>query len=265
MKLVAAARLKKAQDVVTLARPYSTSLIEVMQAAASGAGSIQHPLLRAVSGAPVKIGVLLVSGDRGLCGSYNSTIIRKANDLVKDYSPDRVRFVCAGKRGAAFFRRKGYTITAEFPIPPVGAPVSESQKIALAARSLFESGEVDILYMVFTRFITAMSQSPETVQLFPIEPPARSVEEVAGVEVEFEPSAESVLEMLLPRYSETLVYQATLESNASFFGSQMTSMSSATDNADKMISSLTLSLNRARQAAITTELNEIVGGASALD
>jgi F-type H+-transporting ATPase subunit gamma len=263
MKLVAAARLKKAQDVVSLARPYASALKEVMQATAAGAGSLSHPLLRPVPSAPAKIGVLLVSGDRGLCGSYNSNSIRKVNEIIHSYSPDQVRFVCAGKRGAAFFRRRGYSIDAEFPIPAVGAPLSDSLKIVNAARELFESGGVDVVYLVFTRFVTAMTQHTDALQLFPIEP-AKDEENIeVHSQAEFEPSSEEVLAVLLPRYAETIVYQAVVESNASFFGSQMTSMSSATDNADKMISSLTLSLNRARQASITTELNEIVGGANA--
>lgn len=261
MKLVAAARLRRAQEAVSSARPYAQSIRNVIQSVASAAGDVRHPLLRRTEGEPRTIGVLLVTGDRGLCGSYNTNAIRRASELVAGFGPDRVRFVCVGFRGARFFRNRGYDVVAEYGMQGAETTFARAQEIAGAARQLFESGQVDALHLVFTRFISAMTQRPETVQLFPLDPPS---DDQSTQNVEFEPSAEAILEELLPRYIDTLVYQALVESRASFFGSQMTSMSSATDNAGKMISTLTLSLNRARQATITKEISEIVGGAEAL-
>ncbi|HEY3330299.1 MAG TPA: ATP synthase F1 subunit gamma [Capsulimonadaceae bacterium] len=264
MKLVAAARLRRAQERVVAARPYATSLRAVMQSVASSAGNVRHPLLRKPEGPPQKIGVLLVSGDRGLCGSFNTNSIRRGTETVRGFSPEQVKMVCVGKRGATFFRRRGYEVVAEYGVPATGASFAEAQAIANVARKLFEDGEVDALYLVYTRFLSAMTQRPETVQLFPLDTSASDTATGPTAAIEFEPSAEEILETLLPRYVDTLVYQALVESTASFFGAQMTSMSSATDNAGKMISTLTLSLNRARQANITKEISEIVGGADAL-
>jgi F-type H+-transporting ATPase subunit gamma len=261
MKLVAAARLRRAQDAVAAARPYAQSIREVMRSVAASAGSVRNPLLRQLDGPPKNIGILLITGDRGLCGSYNTNAIRRASDLIRGVAPDRIRFVCVGQRGARFFRNRGYTVVNEFGVQSTGTTFARGQEVAAAARKLFESGEVDALHLIYTRFVSAMTQRPENVQLFPLEPPAG---DAVAVNIEFEPSAEAILESLIPRYVDTLVFQSMVDSRASFFGSQMTSMSSATDNAGKMISTLTLSLNRARQATITKEISEIVGGADAL-
>lgn len=234
--------------------------------AASVDGNVQHPLLRQSTGAPRKIGVVLVAGERGLCGSFNSNAIRRASEAIKGFDVADVRMVSVGKRGANFFRRRGYTIVAEHPLPATGASFAGSQAIAKAAMDMFESGQVDIVYLVYTQFVSAMTQRPQTLQLLPIAPPegGKVASDPNAGEIIFEPSAEEILADMLPRYVDTLVFQSILESAASFFGAQMTSMSSATDNAGKMISGLTLVLNRARQAAITKEIAEIVGGADAL-
>ena len=269
MKMVAAARLRRAQESVEASRPYSQRLREVMaRLAGSGGSAAQHPLLRPVSGQPRRIGIILITGDRGLCGSFNSNSIRRANETIRGFAPDQVRFVCVGRRGAAFFRRRGYTIVSEHSVPATGASFAEAQAISRAGSQLFETGDVDVVYLVYTQFVSAMTQRPQVLQLLPVATPTESDRassaSVDRGEVIFEPSAEAILSDLIPRYVDTLVFQGVLESTASFFGAQMTSMSSATDNAGKMISGLTLSLNRARQAAITKEIAEIVGGADAL-
>ena len=261
MKLVAAARLRRAQDAVVSARPYAQSIRDVIQSVAGAAGDVRHPLLRRTEGEAKNVGVLLITGDRGLCGSYNTNAIRRASELASALEPDRVRFICVGQRGARFFRNRGYNVVADFGIQTTGTTFVRAQEVAAAASKLFQSEEVDALHLVYTRFISAMTQHAENVQLFPLDPQSDGAN---SPNIEFEPSAEGILEGLLPRYIDTLVYQAMVESRASFFGSQMTSMSSATDNAGKMISTLTLSLNRARQATITREISEIVGGAEAL-
>jgi len=267
MKMVAAARLRRAQEAVNAARPYSESMREVVQrlAARTGAGTIQNPLLRTTERAGGKVGVLLITGERGLCGSYNSNGIRKANEIVRSLDVSSVRFFTVGKRGSNFFRRRGYEIVGEHSVPNTGVSFAEAKAIAVEARQQFESGEIDKLYLVYTKFISAMTQRPTSLQLLPLEPPTAEAESSGPQgDILFEPSPEEILEELLTRYVDTLVYQAIIESTASEHGARMTSMSSATDNAGKMISGLTLSLNRARQSAITKELAEIIGGADAL-
>lgn len=267
MKMVAAARLRRAQDAVNAARPYSERMRQVVQrlAANVGSGTVQNPLLRSTDSAGGKIGVLLITGERGLCGSYNSNAIRKANEIVRPLDVSQVKIFSVGRRGANFFRRRGYEIAGEHTVPNTGVSFADAKAIAIEVREQFERGEIDKLYLVYTKFVSAMTQKPTSMQLLPLEPPKDdSTEQSARVDVIFEPSPEEILEELLSRYVDTLVYQAIIESTASEHGARMTSMSSATDNAGKMISGLTLSLNRARQSAITKELAEIIGGADAL-
>lgn len=265
MKMVAAARLRRAQEAVGAARPYAEKMRDVMQSLGAGNANLRHPLLRSVA-EPQNIGVILVTGDRGLCGAYNSSVIRRANDLVRPFGPSQVKMICVGKKGATFFRRRGYDVAAENPVPATGISFSEAQAISRTGRELFASGQIDALYLVYTQFFSAMTQRPQTLTVLPIQPPEATGDTPAGPTADyiFEPEAEQILGSLLPRYVDTQVYQAVVESIASEHGARMTSMSSATDNAGKMISRLTLSLNRARQATITKEIAEIVGGAEAL-
>ncbi len=264
MKMVAAARLKRAQERVTQARPYANTMREMMTSLASAVGSeVEHPLLEVRS---VKtIGFLIISADRGLAGSYNSALLRRALELLKPHDKDRVKLYVAGRKGIQFFKRRGYNVVSEFSIGNTGVSFSESRNIVRIVRDAFESGEIDQLELVYTRFYTAITQKPTDITLLPIQQPTESASAAAAAaDYIFVPNANDLLKSLLPRYVEGQVYQAFLESNASEHGSRMTAMSSATDNAGKMITSLTLQLNRARQAGITREISEIVGGAEAL-
>ncbi len=264
MKMVAAARLRRAQDAVGAARPYSEKMRQVMQnLGGRGVSGASHPLMRRTD-TPGNIGLILITGDRGLCGAYNSSVIRKAAELARPYGPQRVKLVCIGKKGAAFFRRRGFTIIAENPVPATGLSYADAQVLSRSARELFEKGEIDALYVVYTQFVSAMSQRPQAVQILPLQPVESAAPAGPVANYIFEPDPDSILSGLLPRYLDTQVYQAVVESVASEHGARMTSMSSATDNAGKMISGLTLTLNRARQATITKEIAEIVGGAEAL-
>ena len=269
MKMVAAARLRRAQEAVAAARPYADKMREVLQSLESGGASngVQHPLLRVAEGEARNIGIILVTGDRGLCGAYNSSVIRRAFDLAKPLGTDRVKLVCIGKKGATYFRRRGYDVVGEHPVPATGMSFADAQALARTARELFETEQIDALYLVYTQFFSAMTQRAQSALLLPLEPAEQSETAAptgAQADYIFEPTPELILGSLLPRYVDTQVYQAVIESIASEHGARMTSMSSATDNAGKMISGLTLTLNRARQAAITKEIAEIVGGAEAL-
>lgn len=262
MKLVAAARLKKAQDKVLEARPYSDKMREFMTSI-SGAGELpDHPLLekRQVGRACL----LLVTADRGLAGSYNTNLIRKAGDFLKSQAVP-TDLVCVGKKGAQFFGKRGYTVLHQHSVPTAGARLEDAIEVTRVIRELFESGEVDAIYLCYSKFYSAIRQVPQIVQLLPIEPPgAEDGAHGVGKQYGFEPSPSELLNILLPKYVLTLVYQALLESTASEHGSRMSAMTSATDNAGKMIQRLTLIANRERQAGITKEILEVVGGAEAL-
>jgi F-type H+-transporting ATPase subunit gamma len=189
--------------------------------------------------------------------------MRSATEFMSGLPDGSVRLMAIGRKGSAFFRRRGYAVTET---PEMTAGMAEhDDAVVLAAflRGMFERGELDEVYVVYTRFVSAISQQPVVERLLPIEPPNATQGGGAGGCL-FEPDSASLSASLLPRYLTTRVYCTLLESAASEHGARMTAMSSATDNATKMISALTLSLNRARQAAITKEISEIVSGAEAL-
>jgi F-type H+-transporting ATPase subunit gamma len=261
MKMVAAARLKRAQDRVVAARPFVNRMTEIVQDLSVADEKLTHPLMEA---RPVNMtGVLVVTADRGLCGSYNSGVIRHAVELIQSLPPDRVQLMVIGRKGNAFFRRRGFPV---MDLPEVKGGVAEyADAVALTEviRSRFEAGELDEVHCVYTRFVSAISQQPVVERLLPIERPAGATEET-HIRYLLEPDGRELVATLMPRFLTTRLYYVLLESAASEHGARMTAMSSATDNATKMISALTLSLNRARQAAITKEISEIVSGAEAL-
>lgn len=271
MKMVAAARLKRAQDRVVSARPYADKMKDVMGSLGkAGAGSITHPLLEVRE--PVKVGILAISADRGLCGSYSSNLLKKVAEVLRTsgpnggpVAPENTKLILVGRKVQTYFRRRSNPIAGEFVLNMTSPSFAEAQDVATLARDLYTSGEVDVIYLVYTKFVSALVQKPMIGQLLPMV--AENTDDVASGASEdylFEPDAATLFSQMLPRSVDTMVYQAIIESVASEHGSRMTAMSSATDNAGKMISSLTLAANRARQASITKELAEIVGGADAL-
>lgn len=263
MKLIAAARLKRAQDRVFASRPYSQKMQALVGTIAMATGSVEYPLLQVRS--EVKhVGVLLITADRGLCGSYNTNIIRRCQDFLQQYSPEQVRLLTVGKKGMQFFQRRDYPSVLHYTIPLSGPTLADAQEIAHTAQEMFQTEEVDEFYLVFSRFHSALVQIPTVQRLLPVEPTEDKYTSHECLDFIFEPSPEELLGRLLPRYVLNLVYQALLEAAASEHGARMTAMSAATDNAGEMISTLTLNLNRARQAAITKEILEVVSGAEAL-
>jgi F-type H+-transporting ATPase subunit gamma len=277
MKLVAAARLNKAQQRVQAARPYAEMMQQVMQRLSSAAGDVEHPLLEVRE--ERNVAVIVLTSDRGLCGSYNTNLIRKAMELLRPREPATVKLVLMGRKGAGFFRRQRYPIALQLPLNASDVSFADVDPAVRTVRAMFESAEVDAVYLVYSRYVNPMSQVPTILPLLPLKPPEPDSSSAsgppspgrggAGGEVEnevviFEPAADQILSRLLPRYVNTQVYRALVEAVASEHGARMTSMAAATQNAGDMIDSLTLSLNRARQAAITKEIAEIVGGAEAL-
>lgn len=260
MEMVAASKLKRAQNSAEAARPYADKIKEVIASIAAGSKGVKHPMLQ--SREIKKTGYLVITSDRGLAGGYNANVLRKVTNTLssKHKSADEYALFVIGRKGRDFFKKRGIPVVEEVTGLPDSPQFSDIKAIASSAVRMFEAGQYDELYLVFNQFNNAISQTPVEKRLLPLE-------EVSGqaavANYEYEPSPEGVLEVLLPKYAETLIYSALLESKASEFGARMTAMGSATKNATKMINELTLQYNRARQAAITQEITEIVAGASA--
>lgn len=262
MKMVSAAKLRRAQDAATAARPYAAKLTALLGNVASRVGGTTNPLLQAREEVRT-IHLLLVTADRGLCGGYNSNLIRKAEAFLREHGRDRVRVTFVGRRGFDYFKKRDVSI-ADKHINLFGGP-QQSLAAQLAETFIREyvEGEADAVYLIYNQFRSALVQLPVAEQLLPI--PAQT--EVSGDNTDYlyEPSATELMNSLTRRYVGVLVHRAFLEAVASEHGARMTAMDSATSNASDMIDRLTLDMNRARQAGITKELMEIVGGAEALN
>ena len=258
MKMVAAAKLRRSQEMVVASRPYAKRIKDVLARAAGATTETNHPLLekREVK----STGYVLITADRGLCGGFNANLIRKANGELKEFNNPRL--VTVGRKGRDFFKKRGYEIVGEFTNLGESISFDAARVIAGFIVEKYLDGTFDEVYLVFSEFVNPLVQRPQTIKLLPLETPE---EEAGGGEYIFEPSADAVLNTLLPKYVEVQVYRALLESKASEHGARMTAMDTATENAAEMIAKLTLQLNRARQAAITKEIAELVGGAAALE
>ncbi|KLU67054.1 ATP synthase gamma chain [Desulfosporosinus acididurans] len=257
MKMVSAAKLRKAQQKLIAARPYANQLQGVLERL-SQAGDTVHPLL--VKRPVQKVVYVLITSDRGLCGGYNANLIRKTTGLIAE-TPQEVKLVTVGRKGRDFFRRGKIEFLAEFVALGDDPSFNQAKEVAKEVIRLYEQGEADEVYLLYTEFVSAITQRPSQVKLLPIEKP----EGKHGKQYIFEPSPDEILASLLPKYVETQIFRSILEGKASEQGARMTAMSSATDNATDMIDRLSLAMNRARQAAITKEISEIVGGAAALE
>lgn len=260
MKMVSAAKLRRAQESVVAARPYARKIQEVLGRLAGSAQDYSHPLLELRDGK--KIGLVIITGDRGLCGGFNANLIRMAEHFMLD-SEKEVAVVAIGRKGRDYFRRRGREITEEYINIGDNPTFIQGKELAKRLTALYSEGIFDEIHLMYTEFKSAMSQKPVILKLLPVEP-VEEEDQTKVVEYIYEPSQAGVMDHLLPSYVETIVYRALLESKASEHGARMTAMSSATDNAVEIIAKLTLNLNRARQAAITKEISEIVGGAAAL-
>jgi F-type H+-transporting ATPase subunit gamma len=261
LKMVAAARLQRAQSRATAARPYADEMLAVMRHLASVGGEVQHPLLEVRE--PVNIGVLMITSDRGMAGSYNTNVIRRVSEIIAPYEKERVKLIAVGKKGRVFFANRGFEIAAGFSMPSSEVGFAEARIVSRTIGEIFLSRQVDIVHVVYTRFYSAIRQTVTDLMLLPATPPEDELPEHVENYI-FEPKPEELLGSLLPRYVDTQVYRAMLESLASEHGARMTAMTAATDSGAEMIDRLTLDFNRARQAAITKEIAEIVGGAEAL-
>ncbi|MDM7922710.1 MAG: ATP synthase F1 subunit gamma [Pyrinomonadaceae bacterium] len=268
MKMVAAAKLKRAQDRVTAARPFAKKMSDVLGGlSAKVADDFSHPLLTARG--DEKYLVVLVTADKGLAGGFNANIIKATQAFLNDNSSKEVELVAVGRKGRDFFKRRNTSIAEEY-IGLTGRGSANYSDAAEIARDLIkrftDDESIDKVFLVFTEFRTVLSQKPVIEQLLPIPKIAATEEGEASAEAEYiyeQPAAE-IFGKLLPKQVETQVYRAMLESVASEQGSRMTAMDSASKNAGELIDSLTLNMNRIRQAAITKEIIEVVSGAAAL-
>jgi len=261
MKMVAAAKLRRAQENILALRPYANDTMKVLANVAARTESDDHPLLARRD--PKKVMLLILTSDRGLCGGFNSNINRASEDYVKEHGSehDEISLAIVGKKGLSYFNRRDVPIRHKI----MGVfEVLDWKKAAEVARTItheYTQGDLDAVYLVYNEFKSIMSQNVVVEPLLPITP--AEAEEGNG-EFIYEPSQEALLDRLLPMYVETEVYRALLESVASEFGARMTAMENATQNASEMIDSLTLQYNKARQTAITNEMLEVVSGAESL-
>jgi len=280
MKLVAAARLRRAQDAIVGARPYANALVEAVAEVALRAGNESHPLLD--QRPQDRIGVLVLTSDRGLAGGFNANIFRAVQRFVKERAQadgqrpegggkaSELSLYVLGKKGRDYFRRrKSLSVTQEFAGAGGSAAEARAQELALIMIEHFRTGRIDGAYLVFNEFKSAIQQRTLVAPLLPLTTAsfaalATAKSEPGQIDFIYEPDKQQLLDTLLPLFVESQIYRALLESIASEFGARMTAMDSATSNAKEVIARLTLQYNRARQAAITKELMEIVSGAEAL-
>jgi F-type H+-transporting ATPase subunit gamma len=265
MKMVSAAKLKRAQDAIIAARPYARKMREVVQALAARVGEDAHPLLAARE--TKKLALLVVTTDRGLCGGFNSNLLRATYRFLAANREkyEEIAVFVVGRKAREFLRRRGISLRKEY-LNVLGS-LSYAHAATLSENLVggFLAGDFDEVQVVFNEFRSAISQVVRFERLFPI-----SLDQgggggaVSGVDFLYEPSQKEILATLLPKYVETQIFRVLLESVAGEHGARMSAMDSATNNAVDMIARLTLQMNRARQATITKELMEIIGGAEAL-
>ncbi len=262
MKMVSAAKLRRAQDAAVEARPYSDKMLDLLRNVAARVSRGAHPLLRIRD--EKKIHLVLFTSDRGLCGGYNANLIRAAEAFIRRESPAKeIHLVLVGRKGADYFRRRGAQIAERYVNVLATPPEQLAAQIAERVMDRFVKADADGVYILYSRFRSALSQVPTLEKLLPVAlPETEDVEQLT--EYVYEPSVEALLASLLPNVVEVAIFRALLEATASEHGARMTAMDAATTNAAKMMGSLTLQMNRARQASITRELMEIVGTAEAL-
>jgi F-type H+-transporting ATPase subunit gamma len=269
MKMVAAAKLRRAQERAEAARPYAERMERVLKSlAGSMAGQEGAPALLAGTGKDAVHLVVVMTSDRGLCGGFNSTIVRGARRLIRDLRADgkQVKVLCVGRKGRDQLKRDfGSLIIGT--IEEIAKPrltFEAADKVAQRISTMFEAGEFDVCTIIYNRFKSAMTQIVTTLQLIPFTTEESTQETGAGASYEYEPDEAAILSELLPHNLSVQIYRALLENGASEEGARMTAMDSATRNAGDMINRLTINYNRSRQAYITKELIEIISGAEAV-
>lgn len=262
MEMVSAAKWNRGVMNAKAFVPYMEKIQEVTASIAMGSKGIAHPMLQTRQ--VKKTGYLVITSDRGLAGAYNSNVLRRVFQTIKErhQSNEEFAIIAIGRVGRDFFAKRGMNVVQDIIGVSDQPSFSDIKEIASNTVGMFADGSFDELYMYYTHYVSAISQEVSEKKLLPFSD-ITSTKKLTSYE--FEPSAEEILEVLLPQYAESLIYGALLDSKASEHAARMTAMRNATDNAKELINSYSLSYNRARQAAITQEITEIVGGASALE
>lgn len=267
MKMVAAARLRKAEEKANGSRPYAEKIGELLRRASSATSGFTSPLFR--KGEVKKVGYLVICGDKGLAGAYNSNVMKRTLQEISGKDRSSYALYVCGKQAKNYLKFRGYDVDSYhfgFSDKP---SAQDSIELAKEMVGYFKEEEVDEVYIIYTKFITALRQEVKVDKLLPIEAPKEETatgEEIHGeIPYLFLPTPADVLSRLLPEYVQVQVYNAMLQSAASELGSRMAAMSAATDNATERIADLNLTYNKARQAQVTNEISEIVGGAAALE
>ena len=265
MEMVATSKLKRSQDRVETARPYAERLGEVIGRLLNPELAARYPLLRQPE-TPRRAAVLLLTGNRGLAGAFNTNLIRQTRELLRDLRSRGIEteLHVSGKKGLSFFRYQGEKIRTGVTDVGDRPTAADAERLVNGLMDEFTSGTLDAVYLVYARFNSALSTPPTTLQVLPVQPPVRE-EGAREVDYLLEPGADEILGQILPLYVRNSVYRALVETVAGFYGAQRTAMKNATDNAGDMLEALTRTYNRVRQAAITQEIAEIVGGAAALE
>lgn len=266
MKLVAASKLKRAQDRIVAARPYANRMLSVLNSMAQRIDPAQHPLLAQRDRERVML--VVVTGDRGLCGSFNSNIIRSAMGFIEDEAANRtLSLTLVGRRGVEWFKTRPWPVRHEFVNIMTRVDHRYAREIGKGIIDYFSASELDAVYLVYNEFKSVVRQDVVLEPLLPIRRLEFEQESDSdlGVDYIYEQPPREMLDFLLPRHVETQIFRAMLESEAAEHGARMTAMDAATRNAKEMIDQLTLTMNRIRQASITTEIIEIVSGADALE
>ncbi len=267
MKMVAAAKLRRAQDAILKTRPYAQLLDQALARIAGRAAAeevVAHPLLAPRAQRTAE--VVVITSDRGLAGGFNSNIARRTQRFMTENAVrfERIGLSTIGRKGRDYFRARKLEIRKDYSGVHQDLRYERAEQIAEEYAERFLAGEVDAVFLAYNEFKSAIAQKPVVVQLLPIETPPATEAETSGIDFKYEPSREALLRDIVPRHVAMQVWRALLESAASEHGARMSAMESATKNAEEMIAALTLQYNRARQAYVTKELMEIVSGAEAL-
>ena len=270
MKMIAASRLKRAQDRVVAARPFAQRMLNVLNGLVTNVDPESHPLLRQPADTGRSL-LIVITADRGLCGSFNTNVTKAAGQFIVTEGRGReVALGLVGRKGRDFFRRRGFDVMYETTGIFQRLTFGHAGEIAETAIAAFTSGQVTSVHLVYNEFKSVIAQRLVVEQLLPIPrlaegqgTAAPAVGRAPAVDYLYEPAPEEIFRDLLPRHVQVQVYRALLESNAAFFAAQMTAMDAATRNSAEMIEDLTLYMNKVRQAAITREIIEVVSGASA--
>jgi F-type H+-transporting ATPase subunit gamma len=262
MKMVSAARLRRAQDRILATRPFAITMGKVLTSLAARANPERHPLL--VQRPVKRVELVLVTSDRGLCGSFNANAIKAATAFLLDKGPDSINVMTIGRRGRDFVRRRRLTITAEWIDVFRTLDFNTAASIGDDLINRYVREEIDAVYVVYNEFKSVVAQRPVIDQILPI-PRAELTAAGEGEDYIYEPDPESLFEAILPAYVRSQIWRALLESAAAEHAARMTAMDSATKNAKELTEALTLHMNRVRQASITTSIIEVVSGAAALE